>query len=145
MAEQMYFEDVKEGQELAPIKIAPDKQQLVKFAAGSGDFNPLHFDENFPMLGAMGLKENIVHGRFKYAQVGRLVFQFAGYKGRVKKFGVSYRGMDMLNKEITTKGVVTAKRQEGGENLVELDVWTENADGQKTTPGTALVALPSRG
>ena len=145
MAEQIYFEDVKEGQELAPIKIAPDKQQLVKFAAGSGDFNPLHFDENFPMLGAMGLKENIVHGRFKYAQVGRLVFQFAGYKGRVKKFGVSYRGMDMLNKEITAKGVVTAKRQEGGENLVELDVWTENADGQKTTPGTALVALPSRG
>ena len=145
MAEQMYFEDVKEGQELAPIKIAPDKQQLVKFAAGSGDFNPLHFDENFPMLPAMGLKENIVHGRFKYAQVGRLVFQFAGYKGRVKKFGVSYRGMDMLNKEITAKGVATAKRQEGGENLVELDVWTENADGQKTTPGTALVALPSRG
>ena len=145
MAEQMYFEDVKEGQELAPIKIAPDKQQLVKFAAGSGDFNPLHFDENFPMLPAMGLKENIVHGRFKYAQVGRLVFQFAGYKGRVKKFGVSYRGMDMLNKEITAKGVVTAKRQENGENLVELDVWTENADGQKTTPGTALVALPSRG
>ena len=145
MAEQIYFEDVKEGQELEPIKIAPDKQQLVKFAAGSGDFNPLHFDENFPMLPAMGLKENIVHGRFKYAQVGRLVFQFAGYKGRVKKFGVSYRGMDMLNKEITAKGVVTATRQENGENLVELDVWTENTDGQKTTPGTALVALPSRG
>ena len=50
MAEQMYFEDVKEGYELPPIKIAPDKAQLVKFAAGSGDFNPLHFDENFPML-----------------------------------------------------------------------------------------------
>jgi acyl dehydratase len=145
MADQIYFEDVNEGQELEPIKIAPDKQQLVKFAAGSGDFNPLHFDENFPMLKPMGLTENIVHGRFKYAQVGRLVFQFAGYKGRVKKFGVSYRGMDMLNKEITAKGVVTAKRQENGENLVELDVWTENPDGQKTTPGTALVALPSRG
>ena len=109
----------------------------MKFAAGSGDFNPLHFDENFPMLKAMGLSENIVHGRFKYAQVGRLVFEFAGYKGRVKKFGVSYRGMDVLNKEITASGVVTAKRQEDGENLVELDVWTENADGKKTTPGTA--------
>ena len=71
MADQNYFEDVKEGQELAPLKITPDKQQLVKFAAGSGDFNPLHFDENFPMLKAMGLAENIVHGRFKYAQVGR--------------------------------------------------------------------------
>ena len=144
MADQNYFEDVQVGQTLPPIKIAPDKQQLVKFAAGSGDFNPLHFDENFPMMKAMGLSENIVHGRFKYAQVGRAVFAFAGYKGRVKKFGVSYRGMDMLNKEITVNGVVTAKRQEGGENLVDLDVWTENADGQKTTPGSATVALPSK-
>ena len=144
MTEQIYFEDVKEGQELAAIKIAPDKQQLVKFAAGSGDFNPLHFDENFPMLKPMGLSENIVHGRFKYAQVGRLVSAFAGYKGRVKNFGVSYRGMDMLNKEITAGGVVTKTRQKDGENLVDLDIWTQDANGKKTTPGTATVALPSR-
>ena len=142
--EQNYFEDIKEGQELPVLKITPDKQQLVKFAAGSGDFNPLHFDENFPMLKPMGLTENIVHGRFKYAQVGRAVFAFAGYKGRVKKLGVSYRGMDMLNREITVKGVVTAKRQEGGQNLVDLDVWTEDTDGKKTTPGTATVELPAR-
>ena len=145
MAEQHYFEDVEVGQKLPTLTITPDKQQLVKFAAGSGDFNPLHFDENFGMLKAMGLSENIVHGRFKYAQVGRAVFAFAGYKGRVEKFGVSYRGMDPLNKQITVNGVVTAKRQEGGENIVELDVWTENGDGQKTTPGTAVVSLPSRG
>jgi len=145
MADQVYFEDISVGQELPPIKIAPDKQQLVKFAAGSGDFNPLHFDENFPLLKPMGLTENIVHGRFKYAQAGRVVFALAGYKGRVKKFGVSYRGMDMLNKPITASGVVTAKRQEGGENLVDLDIWTEDADGKKTTPGTAVVALPSKG
>jgi acyl dehydratase len=144
MAEQTYFEDVNEGQEIPPLKISPDKQQLVKFAAGSGDFNPLHFDENFPMLKPMGLAENIVHGRFKYAQVGRAVFAFAGYKGRVKNFGVSYRGMDMLNKEITVKGVVTGKRQENGENIVELDVWTENGEGKKTTPGNAVVVLPSK-
>lgn len=144
MVDQTYFEDVKEGQELPEIKISPDKQQLVKFAAGSGDFNPLHFDENFPMLGAMGLKENIVHGRFKYAQVGRMALALAGYKGRVKRFGVSYRGMDMLNKPITVKGLVTGKKQEGGENIVELDIWTEDADGKKTTPGSAVVALPNK-
>jgi acyl dehydratase len=143
--EQVYFEDVREGQELAPVKITPDKQQLVKFAAGSGDFNPLHFDENFPMLKPMGLSENIVHGRFKYAQIGRLLFAFAGYKGRVKKFGVQYRGMDLLNKPITAKGVVTAKRQENGENIIELEVWAEDGEGKKTTPGAAVVSLPTRG
>jgi len=76
--------------------------------------------------------------------VGRLGFAFAGYNGRVNKFGVNYRGMDMLNKPIIAGGVVTAKRQEGGENLVDLDVWTQDADGKKTTPGTATVSLPSR-
>jgi acyl dehydratase len=143
MAEQMYFEDVRKGQEIAPVKITPDKQQLVKFAAGSGDFNPLHFDEKFAQ--AMGLPETIVHGRFKYALIGRALSQFAGYKGRVKRFGVSYRGMDQPNREITAGGVVTGKRQEGGENLVDLDVWTMDAEGKKTTPGTATVALPSKG
>ncbi len=143
MGDQIYFEDVKEGQELPPIKIAPDKQQLVKFAAGSGDFNPLHFDEKF--ANNMGLPETIVHGRFKYALVGRLVSEWIGYKGRIKKFGVSYRGMDLPNRAITAKGVVTAKRQDGGENIVELDIWAEDAEGKKTTPGTAVVSLPSRG
>ncbi len=116
MAEQIYFEDVKEGQELPAIKIAPDKQQLVKFAAGSGDFNPLHFDEKFAKN--MGMPETIVHGRFKYAVVGRVVTEWMGPKGRLKRVGVNYRGMDVPNKEITAKGVVTATKSEGGENIV---------------------------
>jgi hypothetical protein len=37
------------------------------------------------------------------------------------------------------KGSVTAKSDDG--HTVELDVWTENADGKKTTPGTATVVL----
>ena len=37
------------------------------------------------------------------------------------------------------------KRQDGGEHLVDLEIWTENPQGQRTTPGTATVALPSRG
>ncbi len=142
MARQVYFEDVKERDEISSVKIAPDKQQLVKFAAGSGDFNPLHFDEKFAQ--GMGLPETIVHGRFKYALIGRMLTQWAGYRGRLMRFGVSYRGMDQPNKEITARGVITAKKQENGENLVELDVWTENSEGSKTTPGTATAALPSR-
>ncbi len=35
------------------------------------------------------------------------------------------------------------KRQENGENLVDLEVWTEDPAGNKPTPGTATVELPS--
>ena len=46
--------------------------------------------------------------------------------------------------DIACHGVITKKYQEGGQNFVELDIWTENPDGRKTSPGTALVTLPSR-
>jgi acyl dehydratase len=59
------------GDELPPLTKAPDREQLVKYAAGSGDFNPLHYDADFPQAQAIG--GNIVHGRMKYAAMGQLV------------------------------------------------------------------------
>ena len=74
-----------------------------------------------------------------------MLHEWVGYGGTIKKWGVSYRSMDYPGQEMSCKGVVTALRQEGGEDLVDLDIWTANPEGQKTTPGTATVALPSRG
>jgi acyl dehydratase len=139
---QTYFEDVAIGQEIE-LKIVPSTQQLVQWAAGSGDFYQIHYDTDFAK--STGLQGIIVHGALKHAFLGRMLHEWIGYGGRIKRWGVSYRGMDYPGQEMTCKGAVTAKRQEGGENLVDLDVWTENPQGQRTTPGTATVALPSRG
>jgi hypothetical protein len=51
--------------------------------------------------------------------------------------------MDYPNQDITCKGVVTKKYEEDGKKLVDLDIWTENPEGQKTTPGFATVELKS--
>jgi hypothetical protein len=59
----------------------------------------------------------------------------------VRSVSCQYRGMDMQGAEWQAKGVVTAKREEGGRKLVDVDVWTENPQGQKTTPGKAVVVL----
>jgi acyl dehydratase len=143
MAEQVYFEDVQEGQEIPQLKKNCSTQQLVMWAAGSGDFYQIHYDKDFAQ--ATGLKGLIVHGALKNAFLGQLLHDWAGDKGQVRRFGCSYRGMDEPAQDIVCRGVVTKKRTEGGKNLVELDVWTENPDGKKTSPGTAVVALPGRG
>lgn len=140
-AAQTYFDDVSVGQEIE-LKIVPSTQQLVLWAAGSGDFYQIHYDTDFAK--STGLSGIIVHGALKHAFLGRMLHEWVGYGGTVKKWGVSYRGMDYPGQEMTCKGVVTAKRQEGGENLVDLDIWTANPQGQKTTPGTATVALPAK-
>jgi acyl dehydratase len=131
------WDAVREGQELSQLDKNPGVTQLVKYAAGSGDFNPLHHDYAFPQSKQIG--SIIVHGRFKYASLGELVSNWLGHNGRIKKLSCQYRGMDMPNQPIRCKGVVKRKWEEGGQKLAQLEIWTENGKGERTTPGEAVV------
>lgn len=142
MGEQVYFEDVQEGQEIPELKKNCSTQQLVLWAAGSGDFYQIHYDQDFAK--STGLPGIIVHGALKHAFLGQLLHDWIGPAGELRRFGCSYRGMDYPNQDIRCRGVVTRKYAENGKHFVELDIWTENPEGKKTSPGTATVALPSR-
>lgn len=131
------FDDVNVGDELPSLSKAPSRPDLVRYAAGSGDFNPLHYDPDFPQAKAIG--DNIVHGKMKYASLGEMVSNWLSHDGRIRTISCQYRGMDMRGATFTCKGVVTDKRGDGGERIVELDVWTENEKGERTTPGKAVV------
>lgn len=139
---QVYFEDIKEGDEIPRLKKNCSTQQLVLWAAGSGDFYQIHYDVEFAK--GTGLSGIIVHGALKNAFLGQLLHDWIGEQGTLRKFGCSYRGMDLPDQDILCRGTVTKKYTDGGKNYVELDVWTENPQGKKTSPGTALVTLPSR-
>ncbi len=133
------WDTITEGDALPELRKTPDVEQLVKYAAGSGDFNPLHYDFTFPQAKEIG--SIIAHGRFKYAALGELVSNWLGHNGRVVRIACQYRGMDLPYKTIVCRGTVKRKWQEGGEKRAELEIWTENAEGKKTTPGTAVVAF----
>ncbi len=133
------WDDVKEGEALPEIRKAPGVTQLVKYAAGSGDFNPLHHDYAFPQAKQIG--SIIVHGRFKYASLGEVVSNWLGHAGRIRRLSCQYRGMDFPDKALVCGGVVKRKWVEGAEKLVELELWTKNEEGKNTTPGSAVVAL----
>lgn len=139
---QVYFEDVKAGDEIPQLKKNCSTQQLVQWAAGSGDFYQIHYDKDFAQ--STGLKGLIVHGALKNAFLGQLLHDWIGEGGQIRRFGCSYRGMDEPSQDILCRGVVTSTRSEGSNNLVELDIWTEKPDGKKTSPGKAIVALPTR-
>jgi acyl dehydratase len=143
MAEQVYFEDVEVGDSIPTLRKNCSTQQLVVWAAASGDFYQIHYDMNFAKR--TGLDNIIVHGALKNAFLGHVLHDWVAPAGRIERFGCQYRGMDYPDQDITCGGVITKKYVEGDRHLVELDVWTENPNGQKTTPGTARVLLPSRG
>ena len=141
MAEQVYYEDVNVGDEIPKLVKNCTTQQLVMWAAGSGDMYPIHYDRDFAV--GSGLPGIIVHGALKNAFLGQMLHDWLGEKGAIKKYNCQYRGMDVPGQDIICRGVITAKRREDGKSLVDLDVWTEKADGEKTSPGKATVILPS--
>jgi acyl dehydratase len=133
------FDEVEVGDELPTLTKAPGRAQLVLYCAGSGDFNPLHWDPSFPQAQAIG--DNIVHGRMKWSSLGQLVSDWLGPDGWVRSVSCQYRGMDPQGTEWTVNGIVTGKREIDGRKEVDVEVWTENADGQRTTPGRAVAVL----
>jgi hypothetical protein len=133
------WDSIQEGDALPERLKKPSLTQLVKYAAGSGDFNPLHHDYAFPQSKALG--SIIVHGRFKYASLGELVSDWLSHRGRIEKLSCQYRGMDFPDREMTLGGRVIRKWQEDGCKLLELELWTKDDSGKVTTPGTAVVSL----
>ncbi len=142
MAKQNYFEDVEVGAEIGPLEKHPTTQQLVKYAGASGDFYQIHYDKDFAL--ANKLPGVILHGALKNAFLGHLMIEFAGNRGWLKKLSVQYRGMDQPGSRVVCKGRVGKKYAEGDDHMVDCEIWLENANGEKTTPGTATVVLPSR-
>ena len=139
---QIYYEDVEVGMELPTLTKKPTTTQLVMWAGASGDYNPLHFDKDFAQK--LGFKTVLVHGRLKAAFLGQLMTDWIGDEGFLKKLTCQYRGNDFPGDDIIVKGKVTNKYIKDSEHYVECEIWTENPQGERTTPGTATVVLPSR-
>ena len=139
--EQLFWDDISEGQEVS-LQEPMSSQRLVIWAAASGDFYQIHYDDGFAK--GNDLPDIIVHGALKGMLVGRLLDEWKGSEGRIVNWGVSYRGMDAARQDLRVWAKVTKKYEEGGEARVELNVGVTQPNGTETTPGTATVALPKR-
>ena len=139
---KVYFDDVKVGDELPPLVKGPIQQiQLTRYAGASGDFNPIHQDDEFARAAGMG--GVFAHGMLSMGFVGQLVTDWAG-AGQVRKLGVRFAGLVRLKDTITCRGRVLAKSSKDDVHLVDLEVWADNDKGDKVVTGKATVALPTR-
>jgi acyl dehydratase len=139
---RVYAEDVTVGDELPPLVKGPIQQiQLTRYAGASGDFNPIHQDDEFAKAAGMG--GVFAHGMLSMGFVAQAVTDWAG-AGRLRKIGVRFAALVRLKETVTCRGRVLAKSSKDDEHLVELEIWAENDKGEKVVTGKATVALPSR-
>ena len=106
------------------LKVTPDPYLTIRYAGASGDFNPIHIDEDFAK--AVGLPGRILHGLWTMAQVARAQTEAAGGPGHLKRLSVQFRGMGVPEQEIVVKGTVREQR----EGRVIVDTVAEQAGKQ---------------
>jgi acyl dehydratase len=119
--------DFAPGQELPELKVTPDRYVTVRYAGASGDFNPIHIDEEFAKQ--VGLPGRILHGLWTMAQVARAHTDAAGGPHALKRLSVGFRGMGVPEQEVTVTAKVRAIDEDG----------TVHVDSQATQDGTAIV------
>jgi acyl dehydratase len=98
------------GEEIPELTVLPDRLTPVRYAGASGDFNPIHVDDEFAQR--VGLPGRIMHGLWTMAQVARALTDAGDGPHSLQRLSVQFRGMALPDREITISGKVT-KVQDG--------------------------------
>ena len=139
---KVYADDIQVGREMPALAKPPIQQiQLTRYAGASGDFNPIHQDDEFAKAAGMG--GVFAHGMLSMGFVAQSVTDWLG-AGTVRRLGVRFTALVRLKDVITCRGRVLGTSEKNGERLVELEVWAENQRGDKVVTGRATAALQSR-
>ena len=101
--------------EIAELRVTPDKYLTYRYAGASGDFNPIHIDEEFAK--AVGLPGKILHGLYTMAQVARAQTDAGGGPESLRRLSVQFRGMGYPEQEIVVRS--TVREESGGTAIVD--------------------------
>jgi acyl dehydratase len=140
---KLYFEDVKEGDELPSFTVENlTRTDFVKYAGSSGDFNPIHHDQTFAE--ASGNPTVFAMGMMNAGILSRLVTDYTGIEN-LRKYRVRFATRVWPGDSVTCKGKVIKKAVENGERIIEGEITAFNQKGEVAIQGSFRAALPSRG
>ncbi|HST70217.1 MAG TPA: MaoC/PaaZ C-terminal domain-containing protein [Solirubrobacterales bacterium] len=108
--------DPKVGEQVPELRVTPDKYLPHRYAGASGDFNPIHIDDEFAKM--VGLPRNILHGLYSMGLVAKANAALAdGDPRALKRLSVQMRGMGVPEQEIVVTG--TVKSADGDRVVVD--------------------------
>jgi acyl dehydratase len=121
--------------EIPELRVTPDRYLTYRYAGASGDFNPIHLDDEFAR--SVGLPGRILHGLWSMAQVARAQTEAAGGPERLKRLSVQFRGMGVPEQEV----VVTSTVREQGDGVATVDAEARQGDARIIRRGVAEIEL----
>ncbi len=127
------------GGELPELTVTPDRYLTVRYAGASGDFNPIHVDDDFARQ--VGLPGRILHGLWTMAQVARAQTEAVGgpqAPAARKRLSVEFRGMAVPEQEI----VVTSKVKAVEDGVARVATQAKQGSSRVVRNGVAEIVVP---
>jgi acyl dehydratase len=126
---------IEEGIEHTQVMIERvDRAMFVRYAGASGDFNPIHWNEEFAK--SAGYPGVFAQGMFTAGVLATFLTNWAG-ESSVRRFRTRFVGQVWPGEQITCKARVT--RVAGGTAEIALEVV--NADGERKIDGDATIVV----
>lgn len=139
------FEQLEKGQVIGERTVEVSRSDLVRYAGASGDFNPIHWNQEFAQ--AVGLPNVIAHGMFTMGAAVGLVTDWAGDPGAVVDYQTRFSKPVVVPNAFDTavtpatalsvRGVVGAVDEDARAVRVDLTVTAPDLAEPGADPGTA--------
>lgn len=123
---------------IEPLKLPKiSHQQLQEYAEASGDFNPIHLDDE--VARSVGLPGRIAHGMLSMAYLARQAEKAASLlSGKIKSMQSRFKAMTFPGDEIT---VLATVRPGSSDQDWVVALEARNQRGELTTTGEARIRV----
>jgi acyl dehydratase len=134
---KLKFDEVREGQEFAAWERGNLNIELFQaYGEASGDGNPMHTDEEYARdLGYPGV---FAQGMLIMAFAAKYLTDLFGV-GAIQRIHSRFRRQTWPGETLRFVATVTKKSQEGGKNLVTVDLKGANREGEEKLLGEAVL------
>jgi acyl dehydratase len=140
---QRYWNNVLEGEALAPLAFPLSVYRLVVAAGANRDFNAIHHNSEYAR--ATGAPDMYANTLFLQGMWERSVRDYIGLAGQIHSLkGFRMSSFNCAGDTVTVKGEVLRKWQDDKGHFVEIKLWSENSQGVSVGPGAMVVSLPFR-
>ena len=121
------------GAALEPITRGPiQRPQIAKFAAATGDFNPIHCDEEFARKS--GFPSVIAHGPLTLSLVARALGRTFG-PHNIRAVHAQFRAPVLPGDLLRVEGTVKSVTSLDGENQAECELQVVRGEGEIVAAG----------
>lgn len=112
-----------------------------RFAAVNDEFADHHMDDEVGRH--EGFSASFIMAPMEHAYFHAMLRDWMGEEGRIVRVDIKLRNPLLRGRVLTAGGEVTGVRREGDEVFVDLDIWEDDDQGVRLSPGIAVVAFPA--